>query len=122
MIQLWPAVLEMRLPIMQRPVLRSMLLRLQTIKIYFPVLFVCEDNGIGISTRTPKNWLSHRCSHPSIKYFNANGLDVIDALETADQAVSFVRRFRKPAILHINVIRLLGHAGSDVEQPIEYRN
>ena len=86
-----------------------------------PVLFVCEDNGIGISTRTPKNWLSHRFrSHPSIKYFNANGLDVIDALETADQAVSFVRRFRKPAILHINVIRLLGHAGSDVEQL--YRN
>ncbi|MEC8278270.1 MAG: thiamine pyrophosphate-dependent enzyme, partial [Myxococcota bacterium] len=86
-----------------------------------PILFVCEDNGIGISTRTPKNWLNHRfSSHPSIKYFNANGLDVIDALDSAEQAVSFVRRYRKPAILHINVIRLLGHAGSDVEQL--YRN
>lgn len=82
-----------------------------------PLLFVCEDNGIGISTRTPKNWVSHRFkSHPSIKYFYADGLDLFSTLQVAQKAADFVRRFRKPAILHLRVVRLLGHAGSDVEQ------
>jgi 2-oxoisovalerate dehydrogenase E1 component len=82
-----------------------------------PLLFVCEDNGLGISTRTPEGWVARRFqADAGIKYFGADGLDVQDAYDTAVEAVRFVRETRRPAILHLRVVRLLGHAGSDVEQ------
>src|SRR5690606_22697142 len=37
------------------------------------------------------------------------------AFEGAASAVDYVRHERKPALLHLKVVRLLGHAGSDVE-------
>ena len=82
-----------------------------------PVLFVCEDNGIGISTRTPQGWVATRFSHfPGLRYFGGDGLDLPDAFDAATAAVDWVREHRKPAMLHLRVVRLLGHAGSDVEQ------
>ena len=82
-----------------------------------PVLFVCEDNGLGISVRTPRGWVAARFQgDPGIKYFGADGLDPVDAMEVAREAVEFVRTTRRPALLHIKLVRLLGHAGSDVEQ------
>ena len=82
-----------------------------------PLLFVCEDNGLGISTRTPEGWVARRFqADAGIKYFGADGLDVQDAYQAAVEAVHFVRETRRPAILHLRVVRLLGHAGSDVEQ------
>jgi 2-oxoisovalerate dehydrogenase E1 component len=82
-----------------------------------PVLFVCEDNGIGISTRTPQGWIATRFGHfPGLRYFGGDGLDIADAFDAATAAVDWVREHRKPALLHLRVIRLLGHAGSDVEQ------
>ena len=82
-----------------------------------PVLFVCEDNGLGISVRTPHGWVAARFQNdPGIKYFGADGLDAVDAMAVAQQAVDFVRSTRRPALLHIRLVRLLGHAGSDVEQ------
>src|SRR5229473_3291447 len=39
-----------------------------------PVLFVCEDNGIGISVRTPPGWIRAAMElRPSIAYFHADG-------------------------------------------------
>ena len=88
-----------------------------------PLLFVCEDNHIGISVRTPENWIRARCSTiPHIPYFHANGLDLVDAYRTAKLAVEFVRSRRRPAFLHMEVVRLLGHAGSDVESEYLLRN
>ncbi|HMS16932.1 MAG TPA: thiamine pyrophosphate-dependent enzyme, partial [Planctomycetota bacterium] len=85
-------------------------------KLPLPILFVCEDNHIGISVRTPTNWIATRCSSlPHIKYFHANGLSLPEAYETAKSAVEYVRSRRRPAFLHMEVVRLLGHAGSDVE-------
>lgn len=82
-----------------------------------PVLFVCEDNGIGISVRTPQNWIEQRFGpNPGIKYFSANGLDLLDCYQKSKAAADYVRSTRRPTILHIKVVRLLGHAGSDVEQ------
>lgn len=82
-----------------------------------PIVFVCEDNGLGISVRTPKGWVADRFkSNPWIEYFSGDGLDLIDAYEAATLAVEHARETRKPAFLHLNVLRLLGHAGSDVEQ------
>jgi len=40
-----------------------------------PLLFVCEDNGIGISTPTPQGWIAENFSHrPGLKYFTCKGL------------------------------------------------
>lgn len=82
-----------------------------------PLLFVCEDNGIGISTRTPSGWVAANYNaKPGLKYFRADGLDVFDTYRVAKEAAEFVRRHRKPAFLHITLVRLYGHAGSDLQQ------
>ena len=80
-----------------------------------PLLFVCEDNGIGISVKTPKGWIQASMEHrPGIKYFQANGLDVYETYAVASKAADYVRRRRKPAFLHLKTVRLYGHAGADV--------
>lgn len=81
-----------------------------------PVLWVCEDNGIGISTKTPGGWIAANfANRPSLEYFSCDGLDIYDTFETARAAAEFVRKRRKPAFLHINTVRLYGHAGADVQ-------
>jgi 2-oxoisovalerate dehydrogenase E1 component len=82
-----------------------------------PVLFLCEDNGRGISVNTPQGWIHANWSRrPGLAYFYGDGLDLPDAFRAATEAVEHVRRTRKPAFLHLRVVRMLGHAGSDVEQ------
>lgn len=85
-----------------------------------PVLFVCEDNHIGISVRTPKGWIANSfASRPGLRYFYADGLDPVAGFADVAAAVDYVRRERKPAFLHLRTTRLMGHAGTDFE--IEYR-
>ncbi len=80
-----------------------------------PLLFVCEDNGIGISTKTPKGWIAATFQNrPGLKYFHCNGLDIYEAFRVAQEAAHYVRSRKKPAFLHIGTIRLYGHAGADV--------
>jgi 2-oxoisovalerate dehydrogenase E1 component len=81
-----------------------------------PLLFVCEDNGIGISTRTPTGWIAANFGNRAgLEYFTADGADVTDTHAVATRAVAWVRKHRKPAFLHLHTVRLMGHAGSDVE-------
>jgi 2-oxoisovalerate dehydrogenase E1 component len=80
-----------------------------------PLLFVCEDNGIGISTKTPDGWVAANLqARPGLTYFHADGLDIYDTYRVAAEAAAFVRTRRKPAVLHLRTIRLYGHAGADV--------
>ncbi|PKP75542.1 MAG: MFS transporter [Alphaproteobacteria bacterium HGW-Alphaproteobacteria-6] len=80
-----------------------------------PLLFVCEDNGIGISTRTPSGWIAASfAARPGLKYFHCDGLDIHDTFRVASEAATWVRTRRKPAFLHVATIRLYGHAGADV--------
>ncbi|PLL10596.1 MFS transporter [Tabrizicola sp. TH137] len=80
-----------------------------------PLMFVCEDNGIGISTRTPAGWIEATFGgRPGLRYFKADGLDLFDAYRVAREAADWVRARRKPAFLHLRTIRLFGHAGADV--------
>jgi len=82
-----------------------------------PILFVCEDNGIGISVRTPAGWIaSNYGTRTGIHYVWGDGLDLPHAYDAACAAVDHVRTTRRPAFLHLRTVRLLGHAGSDVEQ------
>ncbi|WP_280468026.1 thiamine pyrophosphate-dependent enzyme [Nocardia cyriacigeorgica] len=81
-----------------------------------PILFVCEDNGIGISVPTPPDWIATAYGRrPGLRYFTADGCDLLDALAAASDAVRWVRAHRAPALLRLRTVRLLGHAGSDVE-------
>jgi 2-oxoisovalerate dehydrogenase E1 component len=81
-----------------------------------PLLLVCEDNGIGISVRTPPGWIAAVLgSRPGIRYAYADGADLAAVYDTALDLAAYVRQRRSPAILHLATARLGGHAGSDVE-------
>ncbi|MEM7244881.1 MAG: thiamine pyrophosphate-dependent enzyme [Acidobacteriota bacterium] len=86
-------------------------------KLPVPVLFLCEDNGIGISVSSPPGWTrtSLASRGRQIAYFEASGLDLVDAHQAARAAVDHVRLHRHPAVLRLDVVRLLGHAGADPE-------
>lgn len=85
-------------------------------KVPMPVLWVCEDNGIGISTRTPTGWIAANFSaRPDLGYFACDGLDIYQTYAVAREAAEYVRKRRKPAFLHIRTVRLYGHAGADVQ-------
>lgn len=81
-----------------------------------PLLFVCEDNGIGISTKTPRGWIAQTYGQrPGLEYFVADGSDLPAAYAAAAAAAAWVRSQRRPAFLHLLTVRLMGHAGSDYE-------
>jgi 2-oxoisovalerate dehydrogenase E1 component len=81
-----------------------------------PLLFVCEDNGLGISVRSPPGWVRARLDAlPHLKLFGADGSDIDASYRAAQAAVEYCRSARRPAMLHIECVRLLGHAGSDVD-------
>ncbi|MET0952701.1 MAG: thiamine pyrophosphate-dependent enzyme [Aeromicrobium sp.] len=85
-----------------------------------PILYVCEDNGLGISTRSPVGWVARSLSRwPAIEYAHADGTCPAELLETATRLAELVRTERRPAILHLETVRFMGHAGSDAE--IAYR-
>jgi len=86
-----------------------------------PVLFACEDNGLGISVRTPQGWVEARGrALPGLTFFQADGGDLDGALAVAREAVEHCRTRRAPAFLHLRCVRLWGHAGSDADA--EYRD
>ncbi|MFI7023700.1 thiamine pyrophosphate-dependent enzyme [Micromonospora sp. NPDC049900] len=81
-----------------------------------PVLFVCEDNGLGLSLRSPRGWVATALrSKPGVRYFAADGTDLVETYEVAVEAAAWVRRHRRPAVLHLTTVRLMGHAGADAE-------
>ncbi|MFY9887964.1 MAG: thiamine pyrophosphate-dependent enzyme, partial [Streptosporangiaceae bacterium] len=67
-----------------------------------PLLLVCEDNGLGISVRTPAGWIEAVSSgRPGIQYFSADGADLADVYDTAVAAAAWARDRRAPAFLHV---------------------
>ena len=90
-------------------------------KLPAPVLFVCEDNGIGISVKTPDGWIARNFAHrPDLDYFAADGLDLAAGYGDVQRAVEHCRRTRRPTFLHLRTTRIMGHAGTDFE--IEWRS
>lgn len=81
-----------------------------------PLVLICEDNGLGISVPTPADWIEKMMQHrPDWHYLRADGLNLADVYQKAGMAEKFARR-GEPAFLHVKMVRLLGHAGSDIEQ------
>ncbi|MBX3190770.1 MAG: hypothetical protein KF819_27480 [Labilithrix sp.] len=85
-----------------------------------PLLFVCEDNGIGVSVRTPEGWVEARMrAMPGVSYVAADGRDLSSACEATRVAIETCRALRAPVFLHLRCERVWGHAGSDADG--EYR-
>jgi len=83
---------------------------------HVPIVFICEDNGMGISVPTEKSWIEKNFSRrPGIKYIKVDGLNVIDLFIKSAQANEYCKTNRQPVFLHMKTVRLMGHAGSDVE-------
>ncbi|MGH3459167.1 transketolase C-terminal domain-containing protein [Aeromicrobium sp.] len=86
-----------------------------------PIVFVCEDNGIGISTKSPSGWVAKLLrSLPGLDCHAGSGSEPVELLQTTSQLVEGVRASRRPAVLHLRTVRFMGHAGSDAE--IAYRS
>jgi 2-oxoisovalerate dehydrogenase E1 component len=80
-----------------------------------PIVFVCEDNGLGISVASPVGWVATAARRPGITYLSADGDDPSAVAKAAAEAVDIARRLQRPALLHLRTVRFLGHAGTDVE-------
>ncbi|MPZ89156.1 MAG: MFS transporter [Nitriliruptorales bacterium] len=80
-----------------------------------PILFLCEDNGLGISVDTPRGWI--RCMFgdlPHLRYIEADG-EIDQIWDAVAGAVRVCRETRTPVFVRLPTVRLWGHAGSDVE-------
>ncbi len=81
-----------------------------------PLLFVCEDNGLGISVPTPEGWIEQSLhGRPELAVERVDGDDPAGVLATAAELAGWVREHRHPAVLHLRTIRYLSHAGADLE-------
>ena len=81
-----------------------------------PLLFVCEDNRLGISVPSPGGWVESALrSRAALRYETAEGVDPEVTLETAEDLVERIREDRRPGVLHLRMVRFLSHAGADVE-------
>ena len=86
-----------------------------------PLIFICEDNGFGISMPTPKNWIELSIKdRPHFHYMACDGLNIADCYAKAIEAERVARIKKQVVFLHMRCVRLLGHAGSDIET--QYRS
>ncbi len=86
-----------------------------------PVLYLVEDNGYAISVpvavQTPGGDVSRLVeSFPNLKVFRCDGTDYFDSHRTMEAAVQWIRRERKPALVHATVTRPYSHSLSDDER------
>ncbi len=83
---------------------------------HVPIIFICEDNGTGISVKTEEHWIEQNFSNKAgLNYIKTDGLNIFDLILQTYKAEKISRIKREPVFLHMKTVRLMGHAGSDVE-------
>ena len=91
-----------------------------------PVLFVCEDNGLGHqrARRRTAGWSATLRARPGLRLLRRRRLRPGRRATTRrPRPRPGCARQRRPAVLHLRTVRLMGHAGADAEigvpQPAE---
>ena len=90
----------------------------QSVRAALPVLYLIQDNGLAISTRTGGNTFYRTPeglaeSFYGIPITHFNGRDAVEADRVFAQTVEKIRSDRKPAILIMQVERLSNHTNAD---------
>lgn len=81
-----------------------------------PILFVCEDNGYGISVPTPPGWVeASTAARSGFLWASAEGDQPGTVMSTVTEMTNEIRATGQPGFLHLKTVRYLGHAGTDVE-------
>lgn len=81
-----------------------------------PLLVVCEDNGLGLSMRSPDGWIEELYGNrPDLVYVRDEARDPLESLAVARHAVAVARDEQRPVFLHLPTVRIGGHSGMDVE-------
>ncbi|MEU8656917.1 transketolase C-terminal domain-containing protein [Actinoplanes philippinensis] len=75
-----------------------------------PLLLICEDNTPGRPGADGWTGAALR-GRPGVRYTYADGCDLAAAYDAAVEAVAFVRAERRPAVLHLSTVLLLGSPG-----------
>ncbi len=71
-----------------------------------------RTTGSGVSVPSPDGWVAAVLdSRPGLRYSAADGCDLAATYDAATEAADYVRRERRPAVLHLSMVRLMGHAG-----------
>ena len=82
-----------------------------------PVLFVCENNQYGLSTRIkqtcPTPHVSDKAKGYGIEHTTVDGMDPEICFSAAKTVVDYVRKQRKPYLIEFVSYRFLGHGASD---------
>ena len=87
-----------------------------------PVVFICENNGIGVSTKTetvmPVPNISQRAIGYGIQGVSVDGTDSLVLYETIRKAVDEARIHKRPTLIEAVCHRAGGHTAWD---PADYR-
>ncbi len=84
-----------------------------------PIIYLVQDNDWGISA-TGKEMRSmdayeYAAGFKGLKRMRVNGVDFVDSFKGMEKAIAFVRKERKPILVHANCA-LLGHHTSGVRK------
>lgn len=75
-----------------------------------PILMICENNGLSISSENPPGFIESAMSkRHAFHYVKINSLDIIDTFEKSKAAVAIARESRRPVFLDIKTSRLGEH-------------
>ncbi|BAL86539.1 putative transketolase [Actinoplanes missouriensis 431] len=86
-----------------------------------PLLLICEDNGPDATD--PDGWPAALLrGRPGVRYSFADGCDLAAAHDAAVEAAGFVRAERRPAVLRLATVHLLGQAGDPDPAPEDPRD
>jgi len=84
-----------------------------------PILFLCENNGFGMGTRSERAAavpdVARRAAAYGMPAWQVDGMDVADVVAGMREAVAFVRSGEGPAILEAHTYRFRGHSMADPE-------